>query len=57
MVCKTYADMKFKQPVASGTGFVFYAPRAGAARRTGRAGAWPFWAVRRSIEFEELSSL
>ena len=27
-----------------------------AVRRTGRAGAWPFWALRRSSEFGELSS-
>ena len=38
-------------------GFVFYAPGAGAARRTGRAGAWPFLAGRRSSEFGELSSV
>ena len=38
-------------------GFVFYAPRAGAASRTGHAGAWPFWTVRRSSGFGELSSL
>ena len=37
--------------------FVFYAPRASAARRTGRAGAWPFWAAQRSSEFGELSSV
>ena len=36
---------------------MFYAPRAGAARRTGRADAWPFWAVWRSSEFGELGSL
>ena len=35
-------------------GFAFYAPRAGAARRTG---VWPFWAVQRSSEVRELSSL
>ena len=29
----------------------------GAERRTGRAGAWPFWAVRSSSEFGELSFL
>ena len=38
-------------------GFVFFAPHAGAARQPGRVGAWPFWAVRRSSEFGELSSL
>ena len=38
-------------------GFVFYAPRAGAARCAGCAGVWPFWAVRRSSEFGELGSL
>ena len=37
-------------------GFVFYAPRAGAALRTG-TGAWPFGAVRRSSGFGELSYL
>ena len=35
-------------------GFVFYAPRAGAARHNGRVGAWPFWAVRRCSGFREL---
>ena len=39
------------------TGFVFYAPRAGAARHACRAGAWPFWVVRRYSESEELGSL
>ena len=38
-------------------GFAFYEPRAGAARRTGRACAWPFWAVQRSSAFRELKSL
>ena len=46
----------FKQtPFASG--FVFYAPCTGAARRTGRASAWPFYAVRRSSELGQLGSL
>ena len=35
----------------------FYAPRVCAARCTGCTGVWPFWAVRRSTEFGELSSL
>ena len=38
-------------------GFVFYAPRAGEARRKSRAGGWPFWEVQRSSEFGEPSSL
>ena len=38
-------------------GFVFYTCCAGAAERTRHAGAWPFWAVWRSSEFGELSSL
>ena len=38
-------------------GFVVYAPRAGAARCTGYAIAWPLWAVQRSSEFIELSPL
>ena len=38
-------------------GFLFHAPRAGTGRCTGRADACPFLAVRRSSEFEELSSL
>ena len=46
-----------KSSGVSCAGFVFYAPRAGAARSTGRAGAWPFSAVRRYSELEELSSL
>ena len=29
---------------------------AGVVSRTSHAGAWPFWAVRRSIEFGELGS-
>ena len=36
---------------------MFYALRAGVARRTSRAGAWPFWVVQRSSEFAELSCL
>ena len=38
-------------------GFVFCALRADAARRTGRTGAWPFRAVRRSVESREPGSL
>ena len=38
-------------------GFVFYEACAGAARRTGLAGAWPFGGVQKSSEFGELSSL
>ena len=38
-------------------GFVFYLPRAGAARLTARTGAWLFWAVRRCSEFWEPGSL
>ena len=42
---------------ATQAGFVFHAQRADAARLTGRAGAWPFWAVHTRSEFGELSSL
>ena len=38
-------------------GFVSYAPRPGATRHAGCAGARPFWAVRNSRELRELGSL
>ena len=39
------------------TGFVFYAPRAGAPRRTVSTDAWLFSAVQRSSELRELGLL
>ena len=42
---------------ATPPGFVFYAPSAGVERRTGYTSVCLFWAVLRSSEFGELSSL